>query len=365
MTAALELEELRHRHGEGDRLTLDGVTLRVEPGELLTLVGPSGSGKSTLLRAVAGLIEPASGDIRLEGRSLRGLPPAQRNVALVFQGHALFPHLSVLDNLTFGLRARGVRGAEARARAAAERLGLVALLSRRPGQLSGGERQRVALGRALVREPRLFLLDEPLSSLDGPLRAQLREEIVRLQAQLGTAMVLVTHDQTEALGMGQRVGLLRAGRIEQLGTPEQLYQQPASLAVARFIGTTPLNVLGAEALADGALRLPVGVLALPPALHRAARSAPGALVAGVRPEAVKVEAAREGAAGGCMATVQRVEFLGEARLLTLDCAGQVLRARVDARAAHQPGDTVCVHLDVERLQLFEAESGRALRWPTP
>lgn len=360
----LEAEGLGVRRGE--HLALRDVGLQVRRGELLTLVGPSGSGKSSLLRAVAGLAEVAAGALRLEGRSLAGVPPSERDVGMVFQGHALFPHLSVLENIAFGLRARGARDAEARARAAAERLGLAPLLARRPGQLSGGERQRVALGRALVREPKLFLLDEPLSALDGPLRAQLREELVQLQAQLGTAMVLVTHDPAEALGMGHRVGALRAGRLEQVGTPEELYERPATLEVARLVAALPLTLMQAVPEGAAALRLPVGLLATPPGLEAAALAARGPLQLAVRPEDVGL--GEGGGAGGLQVAgrVERSEYLGGQRLLTVACEGGVrLRVRCAPAQGARPGEAVRLRLDPARVLLFEAEGGRALARGAP
>jgi multiple sugar transport system ATP-binding protein len=223
----------------GERIrALDGATLAVEDKELLTIVGPSGSGKTTLLRLIAGLDEPDAGTIALDGKVQNGVPPQDRDVAMVFQHHALYPHLTAAENLAFGLKLRKVPWEEIlrRVAEAAEMLKIAHCLNRRPAGLSGGERQRVALGRALVRHPRVFLLDEPLSQLDAPLRAQMRSEIAALQARLGVTMIYVTHDQAEAMALGQRVAVMHQGAVQQVAEPRQLQEHPANLFVAGFIG---------------------------------------------------------------------------------------------------------------------------------
>lgn len=231
---------------------LDGVDLTVGPGELVVVVGPSGSGKSTLLRAVAGLEVLDAGSVHIDGTDVSSTPPGARSVAMVFQDLALFPHLTVAQNIGFGARARGAAAADvARATAdAARTLDIAGLLERRPNELSGGERQRVALARALLRDPALFLLDEPLSGVDAELRVRLREEIRDLQRRTGVAMVHVTHDQTEAMAMADRVVVMRAGRVEQAGTPVEVWECPASVFVARLLGDVPLNLLPAHAAGE-------------------------------------------------------------------------------------------------------------------
>ncbi|RMD78569.1 MAG: ABC transporter ATP-binding protein, partial [Gammaproteobacteria bacterium] len=245
--AELALEGLGKVFPDGTA-ALRGVDLAVGEGELLVLVGPSGCGKSTLLRLVAGLERPSAGRVRIGGRDVTTLPPQRRDVAMVFQNYALYPHLSVAGNLAFPLRMRGVPRAQRRRRVAevAALLGLEGLLERRPGELSGGQRQRVAMGRALVRRPQVLLLDEPLSNLDARLRVQLRAELAALQRRTGVTTLHVTHDQAEAMTLGHRVAVLRAGRLEQVGQPEALYREPATAFVAAFLGSPGMNLLAAR-----------------------------------------------------------------------------------------------------------------------
>jgi len=247
--AAVELLALTKVY-DGGTPALDGISLTAADGEFLVLLGPSGCGKSTILRCIAGLETPTAGEIRVGGARVDDLPPGDRDVAMVFQNYALYPHMSVRENVAFPLRMRRMPKAEIerRVRDAAGLLGLTELLERRPGQLSGGERQRTALGRAIVREPRAFLFDEPLSNLDAKLRAEMRRELTRLHRRLGATMVYVTHDQTEAMTMGQRIAVLRAGRLLQVGTPTEIYARPAGEFVARFIGTPGMNILTGEAV---------------------------------------------------------------------------------------------------------------------
>jgi multiple sugar transport system ATP-binding protein len=236
------------RRGRDSVRALDALDLDLEDGQLVVVVGPSGSGKSTLLRSIAGLEPIDAGTVRIGGRDVTGLPAGDRKVAMVFQDSALYPHLDVEANISFGLRARGSPRTEAaaRVREAAAQLSIETLLRRRPGELSGGERQRVALARAIVREPAVFLLDEPLASLDAELRAQAREEIRSVQRRLGTAMAYVTHDHVEAMSLGDRVAVLRAGKVVQVDAPTTVYDRPASPFVARMFGSPPMNVLPAD-----------------------------------------------------------------------------------------------------------------------
>ncbi|MEV4466437.1 ABC transporter ATP-binding protein [Micromonospora echinofusca] len=322
---------------------LHEVDLAVARGELLVVLGPSGAGKSTVLRVVAGLEPVTAGRVRIAGRDVTAERPGRRNVSMVFQSYALFPHLSVAENIAFGLEVRDTPRAAARerARAAAETVGCAGLLDRRPAQLSGGERQRVALARALVREPDVFLLDEPLSNLDQALRVQMRAELRALHDRLGATMVHVTHDQTEALVLADRIAVLRDGRIEQVGTPDEIWRTPATTFVARFVGSPAMNLFPA----DGPLR-PDGA------------PVPGAdqddMEIGFRPEAVVLDAAE-----GTDATVERVEVVGEDAYAYLTLAGaHRVVARVPAARRPERGATVRVGVRWADAHVFHAGSGR-------
>ncbi|WP_341715747.1 ABC transporter ATP-binding protein [Micromonospora sp. FIMYZ51] len=325
-----------------DTTVLHEVDLTVAPGELLVVLGPSGAGKSTVLRVAAGLEPVTAGRVHIAGRDVTELRPGLRNVSMVFQSYALFPHLSVVENIAFGLEVRDVprRAARERARAAADLVGCAGLLARRPGQLSGGERQRVALARALVREPDVFLLDEPLSNLDLALRVEMRAELRALHDRIGATMVHVTHDQTEALVLADRIAVLRAGRVEQVGTPEQIWRTPASTFVARFVGSPAMNLLPAGAAVPctgDAPPLPAEPLQI-----------------GFRPEAVTLDAP-----DGTPATVDRVEVIGEDAYayLTL-AAGHPVVARVPAARRPDRDATVRVGVRWADAHLFHADSGR-------
>ena len=359
----------------GEVRAVAAIDLEVLPGELMVLVGPSGCGKSTLLRLVAGLEAPTAGEVWIGGRCVDDVAPGDRDVAMVFQSYALYPHMTVAQNLGFGLRVRGAGRdeIEARVRRTAGLLGLGELLGRRPGQLSGGQRQRVALGRAMVRDPGVFLFDEPLSNLDAGLRLRTRDEIAALHRRLGTTMLFVTHDQIEALSLGQRVAVMDRGRIQQVGTPHEVYRRPANLFVAGFLGSPPINRLdlardGAGRLAGGPFRFAgewgfdaatLGVrpedLALGAARpDRLARPAAGATRPGsatgasVSPARPRVRSHRHFAA-----TVVRVESLGSEQLVHLDgpgAAAWVARESPAARLAR--GDRVRVAVAWERAHLF-------------
>jgi sn-glycerol 3-phosphate transport system ATP-binding protein len=277
--ASITLRDVRKRYGATEAVR--GISLDIEDGELLVLVGPSGCGKSTLLRMIAGLETITAGTIEIGGRVVNDLEPADRNIAMVFQNYALYPHMTVRQNLSYGLKNRGMKADEIERRvgAAATSLEIAGFLDRKPGQLSGGQRQRVAMGRAIVREPAAFLFDEPLSNLDAKLRVQMRIEIRRLQRALGTTSVYVTHDQMEAMTLADRLVVLNAGLVEQVGRPIDLYEKPASLFVAGFVGSPGMNLLPAERQADG-IFLADGI--------RVAGFSPagdGAFTLGVRPEA--------------------------------------------------------------------------------
>ncbi|WP_229075069.1 ABC transporter ATP-binding protein [Actinoplanes sp. DH11] len=319
---------------------LHELDLRVARGELLVVLGPSGAGKSTLLRVVAGLQPATTGRVLIGGRDVTDLRPGRRNVSMVFQSYALFPHLTALDNITFGLEVRDVPRAAARERAvtAATAVGCAHLLDRRPGQLSGGERQRVALARAMVREPDLFLLDEPLSNLDVELRTETRGELKALHARLGVTTVHVTHDQTEALVLADRLAVLRDGRLEQLGTPDEIWRTPATLFVARFVGSPAMNVVPA-----GGPLTPEGIPAdLPPDRQL-----------GFRPEAVRLGGT------GTAAVVERVDVVGEDAYAYLrPDGGPVLTARVPANSRPAAGTTVRVAVGWADVHVFDAAGRR-------
>lgn len=319
----------------GDTHVVRDLSLETREGEFIALLGPSGCGKSTTLRLIAGLEEPTSGSIRLDGRDMTAVPPAQRGIAMVFQSYALFPHLTVAQNITFGLSVRGESRksqAEKLARVAPQ-LGLEALLERKPSQLSGGQQQRVALGRALIAEAPICLLDEPLSNLDAALRAEMRGEIRRLQRRLGVTMIFVTHDQTEAMSMADRVALLRDGRLEQFDTPEALYSRPASTFVARFIGAPPMNILS---VAD---------------LGRLGADLPGDVLVGLRPEDITL------VEGGLSGRIRQVEYFGADSILSVDIGGPHVAVRLQGRPALGPDDIVHLGWPADALHLFDHATG--------
>jgi sn-glycerol 3-phosphate transport system ATP-binding protein len=312
----------------GASRALDGITFSADAGSFVVLLGPSGCGKSTTLRLIAGLDTPTAGSIRIGERDVTHLPPAQRGLSMVFQSYALFPHLTVAENIVFGLRVRRVRDRAARLARAAELLGLGPLLDRKPSQLSGGQQQRVALGRAIVAEAPVCLMDEPLSNLDAQLRGEMRREIRALQRRLGMTMVYVTHDQTEAMTMADRVVLLRAGRIEQVGSPEELYARPATAFTASFIGAPPMNLMER---ADA--------------------------IVGVRPENMTVDAGRE-TKEGLAAVVETVEYLGADSLIAARAGErQTLLARVPGKSRLAPGKSIRVAWDAAHEHHFDARTG--------
>ncbi len=353
--ASLSLKNLSLTYPNGVR-ALDGVELEIEDGEFLAVLGPSGCGKSSLLRLVAGLETPTGGWIDMDGRDITHVEPKDRDVAMVFQGLALYPHMTVRENMAFGLLARKAPTAEidTRVNEAAATLGLTAHLRKRPRELSGGERQRVALGRALVRRPRVFLFDEPLSSLDAQLRQELREELARLHRLTRTTSIYVTHDQKEALSLGNRVAVFDRGRVRQVGTPDAIYRDPRDLFVARFVGDPAINLIEGEIAAENGraqFRAPGFAFAL---ASNAGHMGPAIL--GVRPEAAALGSVGDANARG---TVERVERLGGETLIHLrtEAGRQVLRA--DPRGAlPTPGDVVGLMLDPKRVLFFERDGGR-------
>ncbi len=353
---AIALRDVEKTYGHGPKAmkVIHGVNAAIADGEFIVIVGPSGCGKSTLLRMVAGLEEITGGEIEIGGRVVNRLEPAERDIAMVFQNYALYPHMSVYDNMAYGLKIAKLPKAEidVRVNKAAKILELGQLLDRKPRQLSGGQRQRVAMGRAIVRQPQVFLFDEPLSNLDAKLRAATRLEIQKLHAELGVTSLFVTHDQVEAMTLAQRMIVMNAGRIEQIGTPEQVYAKPATTFVAGFIGSPPMNLLPGQA--DGS-RFVCGGLTLP--LPTAAPRG-GALLLGLRPEH-----AEHGAGGSWPLRVELVEMLGAERLVHgklgegLQAAGFTLR--IDATLpAPRPGDTVPLRAPPEHLHWFDAATGQ-------
>ena len=315
----------------GTTKAVDEVSFEVPAGKLVVLLGPSGCGKSTTLRLIAGLETVSAGRICIGGADVTDLPPSRRSVAMVFQSYALFPHLSVAENIVFGLKVRRVPAAERARRLArvAELLGLETLLERKPSQLSGGQQQRVALGRAIIAEKPVCLMDEPLSNLDAQLRADMRREIRTLQQTLGITMVYVTHDQTEAMTMADQVVLLRAGRVEQDAAPADLYARPATVFAARFIGTPPMNVVTDSRREGGLL--------------------------GVRPEDVRL-----GEDGALAARVVAVEYLGADSIVMCAAGAETIAVRAPGRVQLVPGAAVRLGWDPDAVHLFEATSGRRL-----
>ncbi len=352
--ASVELDGVSKRWtspGHDAPAAVDGVSFSAELGELVALLGPSGCGKSTTLRLIAGLDEVTSGVIRIAGRDVTGVAPAKRGVSMVFQSYALFPHLSVRENIVFGLKVRHVPAVERdkRLARATDVLGLGELLDRRPSQLSGGQQQRVALGRAIVAETPVCLMDEPLSNLDAQLRAEMRREIRMLQQRLGITMLYVTHDQVEAMTMADRIVLMNRGRIEQAGTPHELYASPATTFVAKFIGTPPMNLLPAAAVIANAPGL---APLLPPS------RAPETLTLGIRPE--NLHLAEHAAPDNLAVQVLSVEYLGADSFIEADVQGARLLVRTPGLTHFGPNSQISMSLDRAHIHWFDASSGRRI-----
>lgn len=364
--ANVTLDRLRKVYPNGF-VGVDEATFEIGDGELLVLVGPSGCGKSTLLRMIAGLETITSGELHIGGRRVNDVAPKDRDIAMVFQSYALYPHMTVAENLGFGLKLRGTSKDEIarRVREAAQMLELESLLERKPAALSGGQRQRVALGRALVRQPQVFLLDEPLSNLDAKLRASTRVEIARLHRQLGTTMIYVTHDQVEAMTLGQRIVVLDKGRIQQIDTPMALYNRPANLFVATFLGSPKMNLLSGGVVEQGgalSLRIDEGMdlpLHPEPELLPKVRACVGrTLTIGLRPEDLFLG---EPGPGRMPATVETVEPVGNEAFLNLRCGDRELVIRLPPRGLPKAGDTVHLGHNPEHMHYFDQDDGRSLR----
>jgi multiple sugar transport system ATP-binding protein len=394
--AGITFDHVTKIYGDGYPAVAD-LDLDVQDGEFVVLVGPSGCGKTTALRMIAGLEEISEGQIRIGERVVNNLPPGDRDIAMVFQNYALYPHMTVAENIGFALRMRKVPKPEARRRIAetARIIGLLDHLDRKPGQLSGGQRQRVAMGRAIVREPQVFLMDEPLSNLDAKLRVQMRAEISRIQRQLAVTTVYVTHDQVEAMTMGDRVAVMRKGVLQQFDAPQHLYERPVNLFVASFIGSPAMNMLEASLERDGdglvcrigqaALNLPAEDLSARPALMRHVGRP---IAVGIRPEALDEPGRRDG--GRLRGRVKAVEALGPEQLAHVEIEAQpvlvedvveglvdadqaedlteiitdgarvTVVARLDASARVRADDEIELAVDLRRLHFFDLESGEAI-----
>ncbi|HZY48240.1 MAG TPA: sn-glycerol-3-phosphate import ATP-binding protein UgpC [Devosia sp.] len=342
--ASIELRGVGKTYS-GNVRAVDGIDLNIGDGELVVLVGPSGCGKSTLLRMIAGLETITTGTVSIDGRIVNKEEPAERDIAMVFQNYALYPHMSVRQNLEYGLKNRGMPRPEIdqRVAEAARILEIEPFLDRRPRQLSGGQRQRVAMGRAIVRQPKAFLFDEPLSNLDAKLRGQMRVEIRTLQRRLRTTSVYVTHDQLEAMTLADRLVVMSAGRIEQLGTPTDLYDRPATLFVAGFIGSPPMNLLNLSAFApDDAARLE--------------RAAPGIATAGIRPDSISLAPVADALA--LPVTVALIEPVGAESHLHLRWNDRLLVAEIHGRPRVTEGQSVTVYVDPAQVHPFGRDGRR-------
>ena len=351
--AEIDIRSVRKAYGKTE--VVHGVNLSIRSGEFVVVLGPSGCGKSTLLRMIAGLEAITSGEIAIADRVVNDLEPRERGCAMVFQNYALYPHMSVADNIGYGLKVAGLAKPERRARVetVAKSLGLSDFLDRKPGQLSGGQRQRVAMGRAMIREPKVFLFDEPLSNLDAKLRVQMRIEIRKLHNRLGTTSVFVTHDQVEAMTLADRVVVMNGGHIEQVGTPEEIYRNPASRFVAGFIGSPPMNLFEGKVAGPGEVEAQGVVFSV---LHTdLARGRP--VTIGIRPEEIVL-----GASGTNVATID-VDFseeLGSARLLHGQVAGTDFIIQVPTATAGPRIGRFSFEVPARAIHLFDAETGMCI-----
>jgi len=359
----LVLENLSRKFGAVE--AVKDVSLSIEDGEFVVFLGPSGCGKTTTLRMIAGLEELTSGNLYLDGRLLNDILPADRDIAMVFQNYALYPHMTVYNNMGFGLKMRGTAKQDIKARVArtAEILDILHLLDRYPRELSGGQRQRVAVGRAIVRNPRVFLFDEPLSNLDAKLRAQTRIELLKLQRQLAATSVYVTHDQIEAMTMGDRIVIMLDGTVQQVGAPMDIYRKPVNRFVAGFIGTPPMNFVSVRLVSEGTrLSLKGQGFQIPLSFEKAAslgRVTDGEVLLGIRPENLLLQPA----APECdplRAPIEIVESIGSDIYLNFSHAGSSMTARVEATLNFTVGQEVALYPDPERIHLFDRDTGANL-----
>ena len=353
--AQVELRDVKKRYGDLD--VIHGIDLQVADGEFIVIVGPSGCGKSTLLRMVAGLEAITGGEIVIGDRVVNRLEPKDRDIAMVFQNYALYPHMSVFDNMAYGLRIRGLAKSDIaeRVKRAADILELESLLARTPRQLSGGQRQRVAMGRAIVREPAVFLFDEPLSNLDAKLRVQMRFEIQKLHRRLSTTSLYVTHDQVEAMTLAQRMVVMNGGRAEQVGSPMEVYENPQTIFVAGFIGSPAMNFVAGKANGDGRIALDHGGQAR---TTRSTLEQGRAVMVGVRPEHLTPCGERDAILSG---PVEMVENLGADALIHIGHGGNTVIARLPHGASPAVGSTFGVAADPARVFAFDAATGARLR----
>jgi multiple sugar transport system ATP-binding protein len=371
--AVVTLERLSKRYEGASDLAVKEVSLAVKDGEFMVLLGPSGCGKSSVLRMIAGLESVSSGTVSIDGRVMNHVPAKDRDIAMVFQSYALYPHMTVRDNLAFGLRRRAVAGAEIERRVhqVAAKLGLTPFLGRKPHALSGGQRQRVALGRAIVRNPRVFLFDEPLSNLDAALRATTRNELIKQQHELGTTTIYVTHDQVEAMTMGDRICIMNGGETVQIGSPLEVYRKPADTFVARFLGSPPMNLIEArlERSGDGfavqSAGITVPISRVPP--QRLAAHAGRPVTLGIRPEDLYERPPTElaGRSAQLPARILAVEPLGAETLLVLatKAGNEELIARIGRETGLRSGGEVMIVLDTAAIHLFDRDTGKAIAEP--
>ncbi len=350
---AIVIKGLTVKYGS-ETTAISGLDLEIQDGEFFALLGPSGCGKTTLLRTIVGLISPYAGTINISGRDVSHVGPGQRNLAMVFQDYALYPHMTVIDNIAYPLKLRRQHKHERYeiAREAAKNLDLSSLLEKRPGQLSGGQQQRVALARAIVCRPAAFLFDEPLSNLDARLRLEARTFIKRLQKQLGVTTVYVTHDQAEALAMADRMAVMEKGVIRQIGTPEEVFRQPANEFVARFIGATPMNMLSAS-IAGGKVQCAGAALPVPSSYGALADQSE--LTLAIRPEYIRVSA---DGAPGIRATISLTENLGTTYLVTADAKGASLQFVAAEGSVPPVGTEVSLVPEIERMHLYGSDGER-------
>jgi multiple sugar transport system ATP-binding protein len=348
-------------------VAVNNVNLDIQDKEFVVLVGPSGCGKTTTLRMVAGLEDVSAGEIYIGERLVNDVPPKDRNIAMVFQNYALYPHMTVYKNMAFSLKLRRTSKGEIerRVKAAADILGIGDLLDRKPKQLSGGQRQRVAVGRAIVRQPEVFLFDEPLSNLDAKLRVNMRAELIKLHERLDATMIYVTHDQVEAMTMGDRIVVMRNGFIQQVGPPMEVYNQPENQFVAGFIGSPPMNFFDARLVADNggvAVALQGIRLPLPPEKAKSAEAYMNKnVVFGIRPEDILSTPEKQSAyLAPLRATVEVLEPLGAEIILELSCQGYAFTARMDPQMRARMHDEIEVHFDMERIHLFDPQTEQAI-----
>jgi multiple sugar transport system ATP-binding protein len=346
----------------GEVVAVNDLNLEIQDGEFMVLVGPSGCGKTTSLRMIAGLEEITQGDLRIGDRIVNNVPPKDRDIAMVFQSYALYPHMSVYDNMAFGLklRKRPKADIDRRVKEAAGMLSLEPLLNRKPRELSGGQRQRVALGRAIVREPAVFLMDEPLSNLDAKLRVETRANIARLHQRLKVTTVYVTHDQVEAMTMGQRIAVMSDARLQQVGTPQSLYDEPINKFVAGFIGSPSMNFLPVTATGEGdnVTLTGAGLSIALPADFKGQVSGASAIM-GIRPEHLDLVAT--GPSGTIQGQADVVEYLGNEELIHVSAGGADIVAVIGSEHRVRPGDALTLQVPLDKIHLFDAETGLSLR----